>query len=206
MEISQTSIIGFLGGSLLTLAIKEIINWFTKRMEYQREIRKLTYVRKLDVAEKIMAHYIVYVQRLGVIKILLDEWVEQLKKLNVIGLNQMNDYLAKYGKELEELDKLSLDNRNAAYLYFDIDHLVQWAEHHNRLGYGVLIKVQSIADRFAGLEKKLAENPAFREEFRKEMGQIIAEVAMEFKKLSMMCDVQKKEMLQLVKSVKEQLK
>src|SRR4051812_14131724 len=74
-------IIGFLTGSILTEIIRESIRLFTKGIEYKKDLAKVTYERKLNVAEKAMAFYYTYYER-----------VMEVKKYYELYINRLNDF------------------------------------------------------------------------------------------------------------------
>ncbi len=51
MELTQETIIGILTGSVATITIKGIIDYFNKKVEFRRELKKNLYGKKLEAAE-----------------------------------------------------------------------------------------------------------------------------------------------------------
>lgn len=59
---------GILGGSLATLVAKEILNQINKRQDFTRELKKVTYIKKLEKAENAIAFYWTYLNKVTEMK------------------------------------------------------------------------------------------------------------------------------------------
>jgi hypothetical protein len=66
--MNQEIIIGLLSGSLGTLILKELFNQYNKRKDFDRELTKFIYERKIDAAEKAISFYSSYMNRIVEIK------------------------------------------------------------------------------------------------------------------------------------------
>jgi len=61
-------IIGLLSGSLSTLLIREVFNQINRKVDFNRDLKKLTFERKLDKAEKAVGFYSTYLNTIIEIK------------------------------------------------------------------------------------------------------------------------------------------
>ncbi len=66
--MNQEIIIGLLSGSLGTLILKELFNQYNKRKDFDRDLTKFIYERKIDAAEKAISFYSSYMNRIVEIK------------------------------------------------------------------------------------------------------------------------------------------
>jgi len=128
--IDSTTLIGFLSGSLVTLVIKELINQFNKRQDFQREIKKVTYIRKLEKAEKAVAFYWTYLNRVTEIKKSFEVVITAINELNEKDndMQIVQDVLNKNGVALAELSLEKYLDINSVHLYFDLEDKEKWDE------------------------------------------------------------------------------
>lgn len=80
-DIDYASIAGLLGGSLGTLLITAIINHFTKIGDHKRELIKLTYLRRLEIAENGVAFYSNYQYNIVQMRNALESIIAVVKEL-----------------------------------------------------------------------------------------------------------------------------
>lgn len=130
--LTYNVIAGFLSGSLATLIIKYIIDAINKKVEFRRELMKLTYVRKLEKAENAIAFYYTYVTKIVELKKSFQVFIQALKKIE-------ND---DYDNDVEIIQNIINQNSaaltllmsekyfdiNSIHLYFDLDDAEQWNE------------------------------------------------------------------------------
>lgn len=130
LNIDAATISSFLGGSLITLIIKELISQWNKRQDFKLEIKRITYIRKLDKAERAIAYYWTYIDQLL-----------QMKKSFEILLNLINE-LEESDKDIEMIQQLINRNSqvfmelssekyfdvNSIHLYFDLEDEKLWNE------------------------------------------------------------------------------
>ena len=128
--IDTNTIVGLLGGSLITIIIKEILNQFNKRQDFSRELKKITYERKLEKAENAIAFYWTYLNKIieskksfEVIIEALEEIDETDKDIEIIG-----DLLKKNGQAIIDLTTDKYSQINAIHLYFDLEEKDKWNE------------------------------------------------------------------------------
>jgi|JI10StandDraft_1071094.scaffolds.fasta_scaffold00949_6 magnesium-transporting ATPase (P-type) len=123
-------ILGALGGSIGTLIIKEIINQINRKIDFNRDIKKLTYVRKLEKAESAIAYYWTYLNKVIEVKKsfeiiikVVNEIDESEKDIEII-----QDTLDQNSKILAELAGDKYFDVNGIHLYFDLEDENEWSE------------------------------------------------------------------------------
>ena len=128
--INIQTIVGVLSGSLATLAIKELINQFNKKQEFNRELKKLTYEKKLEKAENAIAYYWTYSNKVveqkksfELILSIVDKIEDSDKDIQII-----YDLLKKNSDALAELSGGKYSSINAIHLYFDLEESDKWNE------------------------------------------------------------------------------
>ncbi|KIA82567.1 hypothetical protein OA84_10410 [Kaistella solincola] len=82
MNFEINAIVGFLSGSIATIILNQIFNYFNKRTEFDRELKKIKFVRTLEISEKAVAYYYTYFTKVNEIKKSIDKLSSSLKKLD----------------------------------------------------------------------------------------------------------------------------
>jgi hypothetical protein len=63
MTIDINTISAFLTGSIATLVIREIINQINRKVDFNRDLTKIAYQKKLEKAENAVAYYWTYLNK-----------------------------------------------------------------------------------------------------------------------------------------------
>ena len=146
MTIDYDAIIGFLGGSLATLIIKEVINQINKKQDFRRELTKATYLRKLEKAEKAVAYYWTYLNQVVILKnsyqVVIQAVNELEEKDNDIQIIQ--GVLEQNSKALADLAGDKYLDINSVHLYFDLEDTEKWGEQDGELFLKALAETKSI--------------------------------------------------------------
>lgn len=121
-------IIGILSGSLGTLLIKEFFNQINRKVDFNRELKKLTFIRKLEKAEKAVSFYTSYLSSVTEMKKSFEVILKTLKEDNNIDISIIQGILNQHSSNLTELMKNSFPESNAAHLYFELDDSENWNE------------------------------------------------------------------------------
>ena len=140
-------IIGFLTGSLLTEVVRESIRLFTKGIEHKKDLAKLTYERKLQMAENAMAYYYTYYERLIEIKKSYQIYVKKLEKFEIDDAEMIKDLIEKNNKLLSDLSHDKYLDINAVFLYFNLDHDNYWGEQDNGLLTEARMKATALEEK-----------------------------------------------------------
>jgi hypothetical protein len=146
MNIDYNSIIGFLGGSLATLIIKEVINFFNKRQDFKRELIKATYQRKLEKAEKAIAYYWTYLKQVIILKSSFQVVIQAINELEEKDhdIEIIQGVLAQNSKALSDLAGDKYLDINSVHLYFDLDDSEMWDEQDGELFLKAIAETKSI--------------------------------------------------------------
>jgi len=123
-------LIGFLSGSLITLIVKEVLNQINKKIDFNRELNKITYVRKLDKAENAIAFYYNYLNRIIEMKKSLEVVMEAIKELDKkdYDVEIIQNILEQNGKLILELTSAKYFDINSIHLYFELEDTAHWDE------------------------------------------------------------------------------
>jgi hypothetical protein len=121
---------GILGGSLVTLIIKELLNQFNKHQDFNRELIKITYVKKLEKAENATAFYWTCLNKLTEMKKSLDFVIIAVNEFedNAYDLEIIEDLMNKTSQTLTDLASEKYLNINSIHLYFDLEDTEKWNE------------------------------------------------------------------------------
>lgn len=121
-------LIGILSGSLVTLLIKEIFNQINRRVDFNRDLKKLTFIRKLEKAEKAISFYSTYLNSLIETKKSYELIISALKEDTDVDISIIESVLKQHSENLTDLMKNVYPESNAVHLYFDLEDLEKWNE------------------------------------------------------------------------------
>lgn len=124
------TLIGLLGGSLGTIIIKEILNRINKTTEFNRDLFKVTYLRKLDKAENAIAFYYNYQNKVIEMKKSVEFVSNALKELDEkdYDITIIMNILEQTGKSLIDLTSDKYYDINSINLYFELEDKETWNE------------------------------------------------------------------------------
>jgi len=124
------TLVGLLGGSLGTIIIKEILNRINKKTEFNRELFKITYLRKLDKAENAIAFYYNYQNKVIEMKKSVEFVSNALKDEDDkdYDMSIIMNILEQTGKALTELGSDKYYDINSINLYFELEDKETWNE------------------------------------------------------------------------------
>jgi hypothetical protein len=123
MNIDVQAIIGFLSGSLAAIIIRFVLDQITSRQSFNRELKKLTFTRKLEKAENAIALYrtytikIIELQKSFELTISVMNNIEETEK----DLSGVLELISKNQLFLNELSTEKYSHINSMHLYFDLD-------------------------------------------------------------------------------------
>jgi tetratricopeptide (TPR) repeat protein len=135
MTIDYNAITGFLGGSLATLIIKEVINQINKKQDFKRELTKVTYIRKLEKAEKAVAYYWTYLNQLVIIKSSFQVVIQAVNELDEKDndIQIIQGVLEQNSKAISDLAGEKYFDVNSVHLYFELEDEEKWGEKDGEL-------------------------------------------------------------------------
>ncbi len=110
-------------GSILTLIIQAIINAFSDKVKYKRDLRKQVFARKLEVVENAMTWY---QETMDTYYILQTSLREYDKDCNPVTVTKLDAACGKYAWLFQETPR----RLNAMYLYYDFSEIEK--KYHGR--------------------------------------------------------------------------
>ncbi len=130
MTFDLNTISGFLTGTIVTLIIREIINQINRKVDYSREIRKITYQKKLEKAESAVAYYWTYLNKAIEVKKSLETVHKAVNEIDETELDveTISDTLNQNSKILTDLAGDKYFDINGIHLYFDLEDEKSWSE------------------------------------------------------------------------------
>jgi hypothetical protein len=203
--MTTDAIIGFLSGSLLTEVLRELLRVFTRRFDLRKDLSKHTYERKLQVAEKAMAYYYTFYERMIHVKKAYEmyaklwentepdtEAVEEVIESNTEWLGELND------------DKYI--DINSVYLYFDLDHKDYFGE--KDAGRLTEAKVEAKLmkeeiDHWLSLYNEV--NNEYSEHFYKKANQLGGELKEKLKEIILLLSKNQESYRKILNLIKEQM-
>lgn len=128
--MTYETIVGILGGSLFTLIVKEIINQINKKTDFNRELFKVTYLRKLDKAENAIAFYYNYQNKVIEMKKSIEFVSNAIKEMDEkdYDITIIMNILEQAGKSLLDLTSDKYSDINSINLYFELEDSESWNE------------------------------------------------------------------------------
>lgn len=126
--MTTDAIIGFLSGSILTEVMREMLRIFSHKFDLRKDLRKHTYERKLQVAEKAMAYYYTTYERLIHMKKAYEMYAKLWAKQTEPDTEFIEQIMEHNSKWLEELNDGKYIEINSVYLYFDLNHQDSFGE------------------------------------------------------------------------------
>jgi tetratricopeptide (TPR) repeat protein len=123
-------LIGLLSGSIATLIAKEIINQINKRQDFTRELKKITYMRKLEKAENAIAFYWTYINRVIEMKKSLEVVIKAVHELDEkdYDIQIIQEVLNRTGQAIADMSDGNYSSINSIHLYFDLEDTQNWNE------------------------------------------------------------------------------
>jgi hypothetical protein len=130
MMFDINTITAFLTGSVATLIIREIFNQINRKVDFNRDLKKLTYQRKLEKAESAVAYYWTYLNKAVEMKKSMETIHKALNEIDETELDVeiVADTLSQNGKILDDLAGDKYFDINAIHLYFDLEDDKSWSE------------------------------------------------------------------------------
>lgn len=124
------TITGILGGSLATLVAKEILNQINKRQDFTRNLRRITYLKKLEKAENAIAFYYTYMNKVIEMKKTLEFIIIAVNEIDEkeYDLEIIQEVMNKTGQAITELSGDKYSNINSIHLYFNLEDIDKWNE------------------------------------------------------------------------------
>jgi F0F1-type ATP synthase gamma subunit len=123
MTFDLNTITAFLTGSIATLIIREVFNQINKRIDFSRELKKITYQKKLEKAESAVAYYWTYLNKAIEIKKSIETIHKALNEIDEAELDVeiVIDTLTQNSKILTDLAGDKYFDINGIHLYFDLE-------------------------------------------------------------------------------------
>lgn len=121
-------LIGILSGSLGTLLLKEIFNQINRKVDFKRDLKKITFIRKLEKAEKAVSFYSTYLNSVIETKKSFEVIISALKEDTDVDISIIESILKQHSENLTDLMKNAYPESNAVHLYFDLENLEKWNE------------------------------------------------------------------------------
>lgn len=148
MEISQETIIGFLTGTVATIILKGIVDFFQKRVEFKRELKKSLYDKKLDAAEEAVKAMFQNVQSATTI-------VNAIK--NVLERDMDGELFEQiweaYFKIIEQGESSLLNS--TASMYFQLENPELWSNEDQQNLFDVYSKIKILGEEIQIYEDEL---------------------------------------------------
>lgn len=128
IDLSMLS--AFLSGSAITLLIREVINQINRKVDFDRDLEKMTYQRKLQKAESAVAYYWTYLDKAILIKSSIQIIRRALQEIDETQLDfdVIAEALEKNSNALNDLAGDKYFDINGIHLYFDLKDDESWSE------------------------------------------------------------------------------
>lgn len=212
MTFDTTTILGFLSGSVATLFIKELFNQINKKKDFDRDIMRITYQKKLEKAEMAVSYYWTYFNKTAEIK---KSYETFLKSANSIGENNfdtdiINSLLEENKKNLAELVGKKFHDINGIHLYFDLWDAEEWNEDDLGNVYQSLSELQYWDNELQKLASVYEvhiqkENKEKIREYLKRFKNILPKYVTSLENHIDLIEKEKKAVLSIICKIKEQL-
>jgi hypothetical protein len=130
MTFDANIITAFLTGSVATLIIKEIFNQINRKVDFNRDLKKIIYQRKLEKAESAVAYYWTYLNKAIEVKKSMETIHKALNGIDETELDVeiVTDTLRQNSKILGDLAGDKYFDINGIHLYFDLEDEKSWSE------------------------------------------------------------------------------
>ncbi|ABG58103.1 hypothetical protein [Cytophaga hutchinsonii] len=130
MTFDTNTITAFLTGSVVTLIIREIFNQINRKVDFNRDLKKITYQRKLEKAESAVAYYWTYLNKAIEMKKSMETIHKALNEIDEtkLDIRIITETLNKNSKTLDLLSGDKYFDINGIHLYFDLEDEKSWSE------------------------------------------------------------------------------
>ena len=148
---------GGLIGSVLTVAISRICDFFQKRMEHKFILKRAFFEKKLSVAEAVISQRYILASILERFSALLEEISKNMALVILPSQNILKPFGDGIAQQIQRLNNPTLEIANEASLFFDIDEL-----EYSSISREVLSLIISLSVRNLSLQVSLEQY--FKEE------------------------------------------
>lgn len=130
MTFDTSTITAFLTGSVATLIIRETFNQINRKVDFNRDLKKITYLRKLEKAENAVAYFWTYLNKAIEMKKSMETIHKALNEIDETELDVeiVTDALHQNSKILIDLSGDKYFDVNGIHLYFDLEDEESWSE------------------------------------------------------------------------------
>jgi hypothetical protein len=212
MTIDINTISAFLTGSLATLVIREIINQINRKVDFNRDLTKIAYQKKLEKAENAVAYYWTYLNKAIEVK----KSIETIHKaLNEIDETELDveivcETLTQNSKILADLAGDKYFSINAVHLYFDLEDEKSWSEEDLGKLYDCIAEMKyrdndvqfwmSLHNSHIDNDEQLAEN------YWTEMKKVLPDYLAALQKFTDLLEKNRQATYLIIKKIKQQIK
>lgn len=166
MNFESETIVGFLTGSVATIIINQIFNYFNKKTEFNRELTKIKFSRTLEISEKAVSYYYTYFSKVSEIKKSIDKLASTLKDLDnsQSGLLSIQKLIESNSQSLFDLGENQGFNINGVNLYFDLENYDDWNDNDLAKLLDCLAKTDHLNDELLLWTKEYEKYKALNDE------------------------------------------
>lgn len=130
INIDWGLISGVLSGSLGTIVVKYFLEQRKEKTQHERELFKLTYQRKLELAEFAIGFYNTYLYKIQAIKLsfqLVNHYIENFQNTE-LSLDHLQKIIDDNSIQISSLFETQLLSVNKIHLYFELEENDFWTQ------------------------------------------------------------------------------
>ncbi|MAE84921.1 MAG: hypothetical protein CMB80_19445 [Flammeovirgaceae bacterium] len=212
MKIDLTAISGFLTGSLVTLIIREVINQINKKVDFNREIKRMTYQKKLERAESAVAFYWTYSNKAVEVKKSLETIHKAVTEIDEteLDIQIISGVLNQNSNTLAGLAGDKYFDINGIHLYFDLEDSKFWNEDDLGQLYDSIAELKfrdNDVQFWISLHNvHFDKNEELADHYWEEMKKVLPEYLKSLQKFINLIEKNRKATDQLIKTIKNQIK
>lgn len=124
----------FLGGSFIGVIIQQGFTFINKKREFKYEVFKLSYVKRLEIAESAITFYINHNSKIrpviGALKIIIENFKNKTFE------NDLEFIITNFEKNIKNYESLNQEyfyKTSSICLYFDIDYNFEYSNRHEKI-------------------------------------------------------------------------
>ena len=212
MTIDISTISAFLTGSIATLVIREVFNQINKKVDFNRDLVKITYQKKLEKAENAIAYYWTYLNKAVEVKKSIETILKALNEIDEaeLDIEIIGDTLTQNSRILDDLAGDKYFSINAVHLYFDLEDEESWNEEDIGKLYDCIAEMKyrdndvqfwiSLHNSHVDNDERLAEN------YWNEMKKVLPDYLVSLQKFIDLLEKNRQATHLIIKKIKKQIK
>lgn len=213
MNVTLGLISGLLSGSLGTLIVKHFLELRKEKTQHERELFKITYQRKLELAEAATGFYYTYLYKVQAINVsfkLMSQYINNFQNTD-LSLDHLQKIIDDNSVQISSLVDSQYVNVNKVHLYFELGEYDSWSQEKATFFLDLLTKLRTENETMMWYlelinEAEKNKNDEVVEYYWRELGNILPSYSKNLSSLVDSLEGDSEAVKLMVRKIKDQLK